>query len=50
MLFPQWEWVVCIVAYHAVETSIQQSSTPTNSKKIPSMVADVIRHMASAFQ
>lgn len=48
MQFPQWEWVMAVVAYQAVETAVQQSTTATNPKKIPSMVADVISSMAAA--
>ena len=27
MLFPQWEWVMCVVAYQAVETGTLHNST-----------------------
>lgn len=30
LLFPQWEWVLCVVAFQAVETAVMQSSTPTD--------------------
>jgi hypothetical protein len=30
LLFPQWEWVLSVVAFQAVETAVQQSSIPTD--------------------
>jgi hypothetical protein len=29
LLFPQWEWVLCVVAFQAVESAVMQSSIPT---------------------
>mmetsp|Transcript_12204 Transcript_12204/g.16666 ORF Transcript_12204/g.16666 Transcript_12204/m.16666 type:complete len:144 (+) Transcript_12204:3-434(+) len=48
LLFPQWEWVLSVVAYQAVETAIAQSTIFTNPSKIPSLVAGVITSIASA--
>jgi hypothetical protein len=48
LLFPQWEWVVSVVAFQAVETAIAQSTIYTNPNKIPSLVAGVIISIASA--
>lgn len=48
LLFPQWEWVLSVVAYQAVETAIAQSTIFTNPNKIPSLVAGVITSIASA--
>jgi hypothetical protein len=50
MLFPQWEWVLCVVAYQAVEIAVRESSTYTSPEKIPSLIADVITSIASAMQ
>jgi len=50
VLFPQWEWVLCVVAFQAVETAINESSTYTNPARIPSMLADVITSIAAALQ
>lgn len=32
LLFPQWEWVLCVVAFQAVETAVQQSTSYTDPK------------------
>jgi hypothetical protein len=48
LLFPQWEWVLAVVAFQAVETAISQSTLYTNPSKIPSLVAGVITSIASA--
>ena len=48
LLFPQWEWVLAVVAFQAVETAIAQSTIYTNPNKIPALVAGVITSIASA--
>lgn len=30
IVFPQWEWIICVVSYHAVETAILESPIPTD--------------------
>jgi hypothetical protein len=30
MLFPQWEWIISVVACQAVEIAVSESSTPTS--------------------
>lgn len=50
MLFPQWEWIISVVACQAVEIAVSESSTPTSPEKIPSLVADVITSIASAMK
>jgi hypothetical protein len=30
MVFPQFEWVLSLVAYHAVETAVRESPVPTD--------------------
>jgi len=32
LLFPQWEWVLSVVAFQAVETAMQQSASKTDPK------------------
>lgn len=32
MLFPQWEWVLSVVAFQAVETAMEQSTSKTDPK------------------
>ena len=49
MMFPQWEWVLCVVAFQTVEAAVRQSSQPTDTKKIPKMVAEVISAMSNSF-
>eukprot|EP01038_Epipyxis_sp_PR26KG_P006579 gene6579-9045_t len=48
LLFSIWEWVLCVVSYQAVEAAINQSSTITESQKIPSLVADVLISISQA--
>ena len=50
MIFPQWEWVICIVAFQAVEKDTSQSGDDPdlNMRNIPSLVADVIAYIATA--
>ena len=49
MMFPQWEWVLCVVAFQTVEAAVRQSSQPTDAKKIPKMVAEVLSAMSNSF-
>ena len=32
LLFPHWEWVVCVVAYEAMDSAVRLSSTKTDSE------------------
>ena len=50
MIFPQWEWVICIVSFQAVEKDLLQSGEDpsVNIRNIPSLVADVITYIATA--
>ena len=50
MIFPQWEWVICIVSFQAVEKDILQNGEDPamDIKNIPSRVADVITFIATA--
>ena len=32
LLFPQWEWVLSVVAFHAVQAAIEQSDVPTEAE------------------
>jgi len=48
MNFPQWEWVVCVVSFQAVEHAIANCSVPTPSSKISSLVRDFINSIAAS--
>jgi len=48
LLFPQWEWVLCVVAFQTVESAVHQTYQPTNPKKVPKMVAEVVVSMTAA--
>lgn len=50
MIFPQWEWVICIVSFQAVEKDLLQSGEDpsVNIRNTPSLVADVITYIATA--
>lgn len=50
MLFPQWEYVLCIVANHAVDIAVRESPQHTDPLKIPSLIADVITSIAAAMK
>jgi len=50
MLFPQWEYVLCIVANHAVDVAVRESPLHTDPLKIPSLIADVITSIAAAMK
>jgi hypothetical protein len=47
ILFPQWAWVICVVAFEAVDTAVKESVTATPIEKVPSLVADLIGSIAS---
>mmetsp|Transcript_30768 Transcript_30768/g.33635 ORF Transcript_30768/g.33635 Transcript_30768/m.33635 type:complete len:746 (-) Transcript_30768:932-3169(-) len=47
-LFSQWEYLLCVVACQAVDSAVRQSSTLTDEKKIPYLVAEVLSSIASA--
>jgi hypothetical protein len=48
LLFPQWEWVLCVVAFQTVESAMHQTHQPANTKKVPKMVAEVVVSMTTA--
>lgn len=50
LALPQWEWVLCVVAFHSVEYAINKNPlaiTKFNPKKIPALVADVVKTVAT---
>jgi hypothetical protein len=46
MNFPQFEWVVCVVAFQAVERAIADCPVPTPQNKISRLVRDFIISIA----
>ena len=50
MCFPQWEWILSVVAYEAVDIAVRESSFPTPPEQIPSLMADLISSIASAMR
>ena len=50
LLFPQWEYVLCVVANHAVDIAVRESPQYTDPLKIPSLIADVITSIATAMK
>tara|TARA_A100001035_G_C27737208_1_gene479702 strand:- start:85 stop:555 length:471 start_codon:yes stop_codon:yes gene_type:complete len=47
MIFPQWEWVICVVAFRAVEKEREAGDRVHTHKNVPSQVADVITYIAT---
>ena len=47
MIFPQWEWVICVVAFQAVEKEKGVRNIEIQDKNIPSQIADVITYIAT---
>ena len=50
LLFPQWEYVLCVVANHAVDIAVRESPQYTDPLKIPSLIADVITSISTAMK
>lgn len=48
LLFPHWEWIICVVAYEAMYVIVRTSNTKTDPEIIPSLVAKLIASIASA--
>lgn len=48
LLFPHWEWIICVVAYEAMDVTVRGSSTATDPALIPFLVAKLIAAIASA--
>jgi hypothetical protein len=46
MNFPQWEWIVCVVAFHGVEHALEGSENAQMSK-IPGLVSGYIKRIAA---
>lgn len=50
LLFPHWEWIICVVAYEAMDVTVRVSSTATDPALIPSLVAKLIAAIATAME
>lgn len=48
MKFPQWQWVICIIAFKAVTFSIQKGQAEGRVKNLSSLVGEVITTMIAA--
>mmetsp|Transcript_14657 Transcript_14657/g.27454 ORF Transcript_14657/g.27454 Transcript_14657/m.27454 type:complete len:793 (+) Transcript_14657:483-2861(+) len=48
MRFPQWQWVICVIAFKAVTFSIQKGHAEGKIKNLSSLVGEVITTMTAA--
>lgn len=46
MIFPQWEWVICLVAFQAVEKEMHLSKKAVDASLIPGWLAEIITSIA----
>lgn len=50
LLFPHWEWIICVVAYEAMDVTVRASPVETDSAMIPSLLAKLIAAIATAME
>jgi hypothetical protein len=50
LLFPHWEWIICVVAYEAMDVTVRASPTKTDPAMIPSLVAKLVAAIATAME